>query len=173
MMEMSSSVFVTAKTKSSTWRRNTSGRSRFRSSKAWSRCMSCAFCIEIWNRQTSSCIKMAQRSLVISMWARWLRRVFSTRRRERRTTRVLRCGRTNPMIWSLTFGRSVALSTKCARWCPHSVPTIWTVFTNECSKGSTLLFRPITAWTCVSWSKPCCKWIPNHDLTPKNCWTSR
>ena len=104
------------------------------------------------------------------MWARKLTtKVSISPKRERRTTRAPKCGRTSSTTSSLTFGHSDVSYTNWSL----SVHLFRQKICKACSRKSSKefiqgfpkLFRKI--W--ITWSKCCCKWMLIRDLGAMSC----
>lgn len=86
------------------WRRTIFGAFSSILSWGWRGCMTSRSCTEIWSQLTYSWTVMALQNSVTWTSARLRRKDYCTRRRARRITRRLRCGKINPMIANRTFG---------------------------------------------------------------------
>lgn len=147
MMAMFSNVSVSAKTPSSTWRRNTSGRLLSMLFAVLRLFMTSKFYTETWNQQTFSYTRITLLSWEILTSLKLRRKVFCTRRQELLTMLVQKFGRISLMISNLTSGLSVVLFMKCVPWCLHSVLMTWTAYLRKYSKVNTLRFPVTIQWT--------------------------
>lgn len=155
-METYFSEFANARMTSNSWKKNTFGRSSFRSSEACSPCMTSGSCIETWRAQIFSYTRIRLLNSAISMFQKLPKKVFYIPRLGHLIMPVQKYGRISLTIWSPTSGHLDVWFTKCAHWFLLSVLKIWMAFLRESLRVSTHPFPATTLWTCDSWSKRCC-----------------
>ena len=163
MMVMCFNASVNARTLSSSWKRNTSGKLSSKLSKASKLSMRWESSTEIWRVPTYSSTKIRLQNSVISMSPKLQRRDSSTRRLVHHIMQVQRCGKISHMTWNLIYGLLDVSSMRCVLWYLHSGLMTWMDYSRKSSRVSTHLSQVTTLWTWECWSRHFYRSIQHRD----------